>query len=208
MTGKLIIAMKPKPWLWQDTDSCLKGIFAAPREPPMTANKRFLPVALSAPLGTSLLVCMFSSAIAADYTIHNPADKIRNPAERMYNPAADIKNPAAVITNPAAQMTTNPNPLPSVVPPVVVPAEQGQQEVKKRVVPVVPKKYYTFKKVREYLDAAKKAFVKDDYQEFTAITEDALRRIDAGSLKASAKTRKKLDKYKVFGYSLLEEAQE
>jgi hypothetical protein len=37
-----------------------------------------------------------------------------------------------------------------------------------------------------------------------SITEDALRRISAGTLKASKKTKQKLAKYKVLGYGLLE----
>jgi hypothetical protein len=40
--------------------------------------------------------------------------------------------------------------------------------------------------------------------EFLSITEDALRRISAGTLKASKKTERKLVRYKVFGYGLLE----
>lgn len=53
-------------------------------------------------------------------------------------------------------------------------------------------------------DWAKKAFAQDDYLDFLSITEDALRRINAGTLKASKKAKQKLDKYKVFGYGLLE----
>jgi hypothetical protein len=41
--------------------------------------------------------------------------------------------------------------------------------------------------------------------ELISITEDALRRINAGTLKASKKTERKLAKYKVLGYGLLEE---
>jgi hypothetical protein len=40
--------------------------------------------------------------------------------------------------------------------------------------------------------------------EFIAIAEDAVRRINAGTLNASGKNRQQLLRYKVFGYKLLE----
>jgi hypothetical protein len=40
--------------------------------------------------------------------------------------------------------------------------------------------------------------------EFLSITEDALRRIGSGNLNASKKAERKLTRYKVFGYGLLE----
>lgn len=58
--------------------------------------------------------------------------------------------------------------------------------------------------MKAYIDEAKKAFNQDNYLRFISITEDALRRISAGTLKASEKTKQKLEKYKAFGYGLLE----
>lgn len=152
----------------------------------------------------AMLLCICSSTVkAANSRITNPADKISNPADTMYNPAADMKNPANSIKNPAERMAS-PDPLYPPAPPAAQRTEQVHPQSEKESKPVVQKKYYTFKKVKEYIAAAKKAFVGDDYQEFIAITEDALRRIDAGSLKASALTRRKLLKYQKFGYSLLQ----
>lgn len=157
----------------------------------------------------AMLVILRSTVMAVDYNIHNPADKLENPAGRMsnpaesiYNPSGNITNPAVKITNPAGQMA-NPNPLAPVVKTVTQTVEQPGPVAAKPATPVVPKKYYTFKKVSEYLVAAKKAFVKDDYIEFVAVTEDALRRIKSGGLKSSGKTIRKLEKYRLFGYSML-----
>jgi hypothetical protein len=147
-----------------------------------------------------------SLGTGADYTIQNPADKIRNPADKMYNPATQINNPATNIYSPAAQMD-NPNPLsPPTQPLTKIPTAAAEKPVvpPRKPLPTIPKKQYSFKRVREYLTAAKKAFSQDDYLEFLAITEDALRRIDAGTLKASKKSQQKLLKYKTFGYGLLE----
>lgn len=157
----------------------------------------------------AMLVILRSTVMAVDYNIHNPADKLENPAgrmsnpaERIYNPAGNITNPAVKITNPAGQMA-NPNPLSPGAKPAVQAVVQPPPVAAKPVPPAVPKKYYTFKKVSEYLDAAKKAFVKDDYIEFVAVTEDALRRIKSGGLKSSRKKIRQLEKYKLFGYSML-----
>ena len=154
-------------------------------------------------------------APAAIYVITNPADKINNPADKMYNPATQINNPAAAIDNPAGRMD-NPNPLtpvPLAVPPqsspdaaaATPPAKQAAEHPPK---PTIPHKHYPFKTAKEYIAAAKKAFAQDDYLEFLALTEDALRRISAGSLKASKKNRQKLLKYQTFGYGLLADAAE
>ncbi len=153
----------------------------------------------------SILVFICGNAIAAEYNDINPADKIKNPSGRIYNPSSDIKNPADKISNPAEKITTNPNPVTPAAQPVVMQAEPANPQAVKKATAVVQKKYYTFTKVNEYIVAAKKAFVRDDIIEFIAITEDALRRITAGSLKAAAKTKIKLNKYRAFGYSLLEE---
>jgi hypothetical protein len=151
-----------------------------------------------------LQLCTVAAAPAANYTINNPADKIFNPADRMYNPSTEIKNPATTITNPAEQISTDPSPAAPGAQPAAKLTEQVQPAADKKAGPVVEKKYYTFKKVRDYINAAKKAFVKDDILEFVALIEDAQRRIASGSLKASAKTVKKLAKYRAFGYALLE----
>jgi hypothetical protein len=58
------------------------------------------------------------------------------------------------------------------------------------------------------VDAAKKAFSRDDYVGFLSITDDALRRIRAGTLTASKIIEKKLVLYMKFGYGLLDKSGE
>jgi hypothetical protein len=70
--------------------------------------------------------------------------------------------------------------------------------------PTIHKKKYYSKTARVYIIAAKIAFDKDDYNKVVAITEDALRRISAGKLKASKKEKLKLVNYKTVGYALLQ----
>jgi len=162
--------------------------------------------------GIVVVLYLHTPATAAMDVIKNPADKIRNPADKMYNPATQVNNPAANIYNPATRLDnsnplsppTQPVPQPAVtaLKPAVKPAEPSAPK------PVIPQKSYYFKTVKEYINAAKKAFIHDDYIEFLAITEDALRRIDAKTLKASKKSRQKLAKYKVLGYGLLEKSEE
>ncbi len=152
-----------------------------------------------------LVLALHTPALSTMYTIENPADKIKNPAEKIYNPATDIKNPAGNIYNPAARMG-NPEPLsPPVQPePVVKSAAQvngGGQTAPGRA---IPHKSYHFKTVKAYISAAKKAFSQDDYLKFLSVTEDALRRIKAGKLASSDKAKQQLEKYRVFGYGLLE----
>lgn len=152
--------------------------------------------------------------MSANYAIDNPADKIKNPAATMYNPATDINNPASNIYNPADRMD-NPNPLSPVtraapIPPaknIPAAAASAEPNVKKQLPPApfaVPHKKYHFKTAGAYISAAKKAFSRDDYREFLSVTEDALRRVHAGTLKASKKTQHTLRKYQVFGYGLLD----
>jgi hypothetical protein len=165
--------------------------------------------------GVALAFCLCSSAqaTAAMYVIENPASKISNPADRMSNPATQTNNPAANIYNPGDRMD-NPNPLsppvkpapattatatPAAATPARTPLVQQQRRTAE-----LPRKKYLYKTVAGYLAAAKKSFSDDDYREFLSITEAALRRIDAGTLKASTKTRLKLQKYRTFGYGLLE----
>ena len=164
--------------------------------------------------GIAIALCLHAPATAAMYTINNPADKISNPADKMYNPATQVNNPASHVYNPATRMD-NPNPLSpptqpvpqptaTEVTPTTKPAQQIKEHPQAEPEPTIPQKSYHFKTVREYINAAKKAFAQDDYREFLAITEDALRRIRAGTLKASKVTRQKLTRYKSFGYGLLE----
>ena len=157
----------------------------------------------------AVLFCLNTPAAAAMYTIDNPAAKMSNPADKMYNPATQVNNPAANIYNPATRMT-DPNPITPPVQAVPQPAEvpiakrpAKQAEVQPTPASTVPVKSYSFKSANEYVNAAKRAFVRDEYMKFVSITEDALRRISAGTLKASKKTRQQLVKYKVFGYGLL-----
>ena len=163
--------------------------------------------------GILIVLCLHVPATAAVYTINNPADKISNPADKMYNPATQGNNPASNIYNPATRMD-KPNPLSPPTQPVpqptvteattiVKPAKQTKKTPQAQPRPTIPQKSYYFKTAGEYINAAKKAFTQDDYVEFLSITEDALRRISAGTLKASKETRQKLTKYKVFGYGLL-----
>lgn len=157
--------------------------------------------------------------MAANFVIDNPADKIKNPAGTMYNPATHIKNPAATIYNPADRMD-NPSPLSPVTPaipippvttntvPAAVPAEQIAKRPLSRATVAVPIKKYNYKTVAVYIAAAKKAFVRDDYREFVAISDDALRRIRAGTLSASNRSRQQLLKYKAFGQGMLDRTEE
>jgi hypothetical protein len=159
-----------------------------------------------------LLLGVQMPSMSAVYSIENPADKIYNPAGKMYNPASDIKNPAATIYNPAANMD-NPNPLSPVTPPVArqpdsVETTRTTEQIKTppqfpTKVSILHKRYH-FKTEKAYISAAKKAFNRNDYAEFVSIAEDALRRIDAGTLRASTKTKQMLVKYRKFGYGLME----
>lgn len=152
---------------------------------------------------------LHAPATAAMDAIKNPADKIRNPADKMYNPATKVNNPADNIYNPATRLA-NPDPLsppvqPAPAPAVTAPKPAVKPAAQATLRPVIPQKSYYFKTVGEYINAAKKAFSHDDYVEFLAVTEDALRRIEAKTLKASLKSKQKLAKYKLFGYGLLGE---
>lgn len=161
-------------------------------------------------VGIAVALCLDGPAMATMYKIENPAEMIHNPAERMYNPATPGNNPAATIDNPATRVD-KPNPA---SPPTITVKQQPATEVTatKPVTPikgqppyrpVISHKAYKFKTAGAYMNAAKIAFVNDEYREFIAISEDALRRIDSGTLVASEKTKLILNKYKTFGYSLL-----
>jgi len=158
----------------------------------------------------ALALCLTASAAtAAMYVIENPASTINNPAGSMSNPAAQTNNPASNIYNPGTRLDSR-NPLSpptqpstaatSASPAASTTAKTARQQYK----PEIPQKKYYYKSVGAYIRAAKKAFSDDDYVEFLSITEDALRRIDAGTLKASANIKHKLNNYKTFGNGLLE----
>jgi hypothetical protein len=157
----------------------------------------------------ALVLSLHTPVLSAMYTIDNPADKINNPADKVYNPATGIKNPGSTIYNPAARMN-NPNPLspPTQPVPSTLSADQMKEQVQTKPKRAIPHKNYHFKTVKAYINAAKKAFSQDDYLKFLSVTEDALRRIHAGTLKASEKAKQKLEKYKAFGYGLLEKEKE
>jgi hypothetical protein len=158
--------------------------------------------------GITLALGLNTAVPAAMYTINNPADKIRNPADSMKNPATQIKNPATDIYNPATQMN-NENPLtpPSKPDPQTASGTSLPPKPTLQQRPILAAKYYTFKSVKEYVTAAKQAFARDDFAEFIAISEDALRRINASNLRASKKTRLKLITYTDFGYALMTSSQ-
>jgi hypothetical protein len=164
--------------------------------------------------GIAVVIYLNAPAAAEMYSIKNPAEKIDNPAGKMYNPATRVDNPAANMYNPAARMN-DPEPLSPPVQPLPAakaalpeavaaarPVKKDLKESQPR--PAIPQKEYNLKTARAYINAAKKAFVRDNYTEFIAIAEDAVRRINAGTLKASRKNRQQLIRYKVFGYGLLE----
>jgi len=156
----------------------------------------------------ALVICLHTPALSANYAIDNPAEKIYNPATDIKNPAVNIYNPATNLDNPSPiSPPTQPLPQPAVVKPkaeeVQVPVKQVKEPPKPLPEITIPIKKYSFRTAEAYLAAAKNAFNRDDFVEFVSITEDALRRINAGTLRASKKTKQKLDKYKAFGYGLL-----
>jgi len=141
--------------------------------------------------GIVVVLYLHAPATAEMYKIDNPASNIYNPATRMDNPNLLSPPTQPVPQSPATEVTT-----------ATKPAKQSKEQPQPRH--AIPQKSYNFKTVGAYINAAKKAFTQDDVIEFLSITEDALRRISAGSLKASKKTKQKLARYKVFGYGLLE----
>jgi hypothetical protein len=68
----------------------------------------------------------------------------------------------------------------------------------------IPNKSYHFKTAKEYIDAANKSFKRKDYKRALSITEEALRRIRSGTLKASVKTKQKLNEYRSYGYKFMD----
>jgi hypothetical protein len=145
--------------------------------------------------GIAVLLCLNEPARGAMYTIDNPASNIYNPATRMNNPNPLSPPIQPVPQPPVKDVTTTKTAEPR-------PAKQIKEQPKPK--PIFHKKRYYSKTVRAYITAAKKAFDKDDYKEFVSITEEALKRINAGTLKASKTEKQRLVKYKIFGYGLLE----
>jgi len=141
--------------------------------------------------GIAVILCLSTPARGAMYEIDNPASNIYNPASRINNPNP-LSPPTKPVPRPTVTETTT----------ATKPANQSKEQPRPRS--TIPQKSYYFKTATAYINAAKKAFARDDYMEFLSITEDALRRISAGTLKASKKTERKLAKYKVLGYGLLD----
>jgi hypothetical protein len=141
----------------------------------------------------ALIMCLNSPVLSANFSINNPASNIYNPATQMDNP-----NPLSPPVQPVPQ--------PAVTDEIPVPLSSG--EIKERPLSqakqILPARSYFFKTVGAYIAAAKKAYKRGDYRELISVTEDGLRRIKAGTLRASRISRQKLVDYKEFGYGLLE----
>ncbi|MDO9307479.1 MAG: hypothetical protein Q7V04_00295 [Deltaproteobacteria bacterium] len=150
----------------------------------------------------AVVICLQTPAMPANF-------KIDNPAANIYNPATNMDNPSPI--SPPTQAIPKPEVIKVIT--EAVPVEQVKEQPRPKPQlqtppkPAIPKKSYNFKTVGAYVNAAKKAFIQDDYREFISITENALGRIDAGTLKASKKTRQKLTNYRTFGYGLLQQAE-
>jgi hypothetical protein len=145
--------------------------------------------------GIAVVLCLNAPATAEMFKIDNPASNIDNPASRMNNP-----NPLSPPTQPVLQPTVNQETTTKYAEPN--PAKQIKDQSKPK--PTIHKKRHYSKTVRAYINAAKKAFEIDDYKKVISITEEALRRISAGTLKASKKEKLKLVNYKTLGYALLQ----
>jgi hypothetical protein len=143
--------------------------------------------------GVAIVFCMQAPATGEMFKIDNPASNIYNPATQMNDP-----NPLSTPTQPIPQSKAKEAST------TTEPAKQIQEPPQTPSKPTIPHKRYKFKTVKGYINAAKKAFNQDNYIEFLSITEDALRRINAGTLKASMESIQKLNKYKVVGYRLLD----
>lgn len=145
------------------------------------------------------LCCLNGPATAAMFVIENPAGQISNPAATMDNPAPHPANPATNVYHPVA--ATDNRKVPT-LPAATEPAPPAQPV---KAQPELKQKKYHLKSVKAYIAAAKRSFVMDDYAEFIAVTEEALRRIDAGTLKVTKQSEDILVKYRVIGYVLLGE---
>jgi len=144
-------------------------------------------------VGIMLALQMASPVSAGVNPIQNPAANIYNPASRMDNP-----NP---LTPPSP--VTPPEPPAKSVTIVPEPPVQLQPKAQPTPKPVVTPKTYNLTTDKAYIIAANKAYANNDNLEFLAITEEALRRINAGTLKATKKSRQTLEKYKQLGNRIL-----
>jgi len=149
--------------------------------------------------GIIIVSCLNTPAMAEMFKIENPASNIYNPATRMDNP-----NPISPPTQPAPQSTvTEATPIP-------VPSPKAITQFKEQPHSQPYPKHYTqnrsyqFKTAKEYIDSAKIYFKRKDYKKALSITEEALRRIKSGTLKASKKTKQKLNEYRISGYNHLD----
>jgi hypothetical protein len=145
------------------------------------------------PIGIVLLLSLNAPAIAEMYKIDNPASNIYNPATRIDNP-----NPISPPTQPV------PQPVVTEATTTRKPATQIKEQPQSQPKHNISNKSYHFKTAAEYIDAAKKSFNSKDYKKVLSITEEALSRIRSGTLKASRKTKQKLNEYRASGYRLLE----
>ena len=145
-------------------------------------------------IGITLFLCLNIPAMAEMYKIENPASNIDNPASRMDNP-----NPLSPPTQPVPQPTVKKNTT------TPIPSSQGivRPHPKHQFKHNTPQNNYHFKTANEYLDAVKKTFNRKNYQKALSIAEEALGRIRSGTLKASKKTKNKLNEYRVSGYEFL-----
>lgn len=147
-------------------------------------------------IGIALILSLTAPAIAEMYKIDNPASNIYNPATRMDNP-----NPISPPTQPVPQpAVTEATPTPK---PATLIKEQSHPQPKH----YIPNKSYHFKTAKGYINAANKSFKRKDYKRALSITEEALRRIRFGTLKASTKTKQMLNEYRASGYKLLDKMQ-
>jgi hypothetical protein len=140
-------------------------------------------------IGIALILSLNAPAIAEMYKIDNPASNIYNPATRMDNPNP-ISPPTQPVPQPAVkEATSTPKPATQI-------KEQSHPQPKHNI----HNKSYRFKSANEYIDAATRSFKRKDYKRALSITEEALRRIRSGTLKASKKTKQKLNEYSASGY--------
>ncbi len=139
---------------------------------------------------TIMLALQIASTVSAGVNpIQNPAANIYNPASRMDNPnPLTPPSPVTPPEPPAKSVTTAPEPTVQ-----IQPKPQPTQK------PVLVPKSYNYKTVKAYINASNKAYAGNDNPEFLSITEEALKRIDAGTLKASVKSRQTLENYKKLG---------
>jgi hypothetical protein len=141
----------------------------------------------------AVALSMHTSAMSANFTIDNPAANIYNPAAHMDNPSP-LSPPTQPVPPPGASKEI----------PASIPAGQTRERQQSQPKLAIPHKSYHLKTAGAYVAAAKKAFSRDDHTAFLSITEDALRRINAGTLRAADKTKQTLVRYRTFGYGLLE----